>query len=339
MVRRTRLQIPALTLSSLAILVAGCNETSSSQDEDCGELSSKLVPSCGALLGVTAQEPTAEALDAAEASMGRSFDMVYRFHSLDDPIPDEADQAAVDDGKLLHVSIDSAELDAVASSSGTWAAIAAGQFDAQIRKQARGIAAVKSPVFVTFEHEVDQPQRAALGSTADFIAAWRHMHEVYAAAGATNAVWVWVFLGWAPSFDRAAQLWPGDDYVDWISWDVYNQSGCRGGQVDPALYTSFRFDIELVYNWVHDVGPAIGMDPNKPMMISEAGSVLYPDDPEKTAEWYAEIPDVLEDYPQVKAVSLWDHTGHVVCDYRLGLNDEVLSTVAEMGQDPWLNQL
>ena len=51
-------------------------------------------------------------------------------------------------------------------------------------------------------------------------------------------------------------------------------------------------------------GPGLGIDPSKPMMISETGSVLYPDDAQKTAGWYAGIPATLSKYPQIKGVTL-----------------------------------
>ena len=337
MIRRTGRDVSIVLLTTCSLLLTACTTTKASHGDQC-RLSAKLVPECGALWGVTTEQPTNAALVAVEHSLGRRFDLVYRFHDINDTIPDTADKRAVAHGRALHVSIESTDFSSPSATAGTWAAVAAGTYDDDLHKQAEGIAALKSPVFVTFDHETDQPAREALGSAQEFIAAWRHVHDVYTKAGATNAVWVWVILGWAPSFDRAATLWPGNAYVDWISWDVYNQSGCRGGQVDPSLYTSFSNDVRLVYDWVHGVGPTIGMDPNKPMMISEAGSVLYRDDPEKTAQWYAEIPSVLEDYPQVKAVSLWDHTGHVICDYRIGLDPKVLETVTDVGHTGWLNQ-
>jgi beta-mannanase len=51
---------------------------------------------------------------------------------------------------------------------------------------------------------------------------WRHVHDVVAAAGATNVRWVWspnvAFNGSAP----LAPLYPGDAYVDRVGVDGYN---------------------------------------------------------------------------------------------------------------------
>ena len=302
------------------------------------EVSDKGVLPCGALWGVTTQTPDNAALSALEQKVGRRFDMVYRFHDIDDEIPSAEERQLVDEGRLLHITIESRSYSDTSPADGTWAAIAAGKHDAALLAQAQGIASLGAAVFVTFDHEVDQSARLVLGSTDEYVAAWRHINEVFARAGADNAIWVWVILGWAESLPLAAKYWPGNDVVDWISWDIYNQSGCRGAGVDASKYTTFEEDVALVYDWMHEIGPDIGMDPSKPVMISEFGSVLYDDDPQRTADWYAAIPDVLEKYSQIKAVSIWDHTGNLACDYRIDRDDVVLDAVIEAGKDPWVNQ-
>ncbi len=219
----------------------------------------------------------------------------------------------------------------------TWSAIAAGNFDDDLRVQAAGIASLHKPVFLTFEHEADQQAKEALGSGPEFVAAWRHVHELFTAAGATNAVWVWVMMGTEAALPRAAELWPGDDVVDWISWDVYNASGCRAGSVDPHKYMTFEASMRIFYDWVREKGPSLGIDVAKPMMISETGSVSYPDNPRRTAEWYAQIPSVLRAYPGIKAVGLWDHTGQKECDYRFGGKPLLQGAVRDAGLQPWVN--
>lgn len=89
--------------------------------------------------------------------------------------------------------------------------------------------------------------------------------------------------GNADNIDRAASLWPGNDVVDWISWNVYNQSGCHSGTVDQDKFKSFDDELEPFYDFVKKRGASIGMDSSKPMMISEAGSVQYPSAPELSA--------------------------------------------------------
>ncbi|CCH79196.1 conserved exported hypothetical protein [Nostocoides japonicum T1-X7] len=301
-------------------------------------LSTKLVPSCGVLWGVTTPRPNSNELATAEAQAGRPFAFVYRFHDINDTIPTDDERSIVAQGKILHISIDSRDYASADRTSISWSEVASGKYDSSLLEQARGIASLGVPVFVTFDHEPDQPAKVALGTGSDFVAAWRHVHDLFQQAGATNAVWVWVIMGWQPAMTRAATLWPGNDYVDWLSWEAYNQSGCQGGPIRISQYESFEDAIRVGYDWFHTVGPKIGIDANKPMMISEAGSVLYWDDPAKTAQWYQNIPGVLEKYPQIKAIGLWDHTGTgQTCDFRLAINPDVLSAAKTAGQQPLVN--
>jgi hypothetical protein len=266
--------------------------------------------------------------------VGRSFDFVYRYHDINDVIPDPAERAVVAQGRLLHLSIGATVFPVADRHSITWADIAAGKYDEELKRQGAGIASLGEPVFVTFDHEANQPVRVAQGTGEDFKRAWRHVRDVYTEAGATNAVWVWVMMGSSLTLDRASQLWPGNDEVDWISWDVYNQSGCRGRGITPEKHVSFRDKMLIFYRWVHREGTAIGMDPDKPMMNSETGSAKYPRAPERTADWYAQIPRVLKQYPQIRAVGLWaSRNGD--CDYRFQDDPTILRAVKSAGLTAW----
>ena len=253
------------------------------------------------------------------------------------PTPDERRLSA--SGTILYLSIDPRDY----GNPGLvvrWSDITAGQYDHSLTQQAKGIASLDTPVFVTFDHEADQPAKDALGSAADFKRAWRHVHALFTTAGATNVVWVWVVMGYEPTFERAGQLWPGNRYVDWISWEAYNQSGCLSETLDPTRYRSFADALLPFYHWIHNHGADVGMDPNKPVMISEAGTMRYPNDPDRSAGWYTQIPALLRAYPQIKAVGLWDHTGSApLCDFRFDQDPATLASVVALANVPWLNPL
>lgn len=82
--------------------------------------------------------------------------------------------------------------------SGSWAAVASGRYDADIRARAQRYAGLSKPVIVTFNHEphTDIPTN---GSPADFARAWVRVHDVMkGATGLKNVVSVpilgeWVF--------------------------------------------------------------------------------------------------------------------------------------------------
>jgi beta-mannanase len=270
--------------------------------------------------------------------VGRPFDFVYRFHDINDTIPTVEERRLVAEGKILHVSIDARDFARPAGRPITWRDVAAGRWDNYLQQQADGIASLKAPVFVTFEHEADQPRKAALGSARDFHAAWRHVHSLFKQRGADNAIWTWVVMGWEPTFQRAGTLWPGNDVVDWISWEGYNPSGCQSGAPDPNKYVTFAEAIGAFYRWLHKHAAEYRIDTAKPMMISEAGSVSYRSDPQLTAAWYAQVPETLKEFPAIKAVGLWDHLGTgAACDFRFSHQPIVLNAVANAGRHSWVN--
>jgi hypothetical protein len=319
-----------LALCALALLSPGaCHPTSgpgtapSPPAKQVCSRSAILEPSCGVLWGVTTQQPSLESVATTEGEVGRRFDMVYRFHQIDDALPTQDERRVVASGRTLHISLDT---------NASWTAIASGSHDAALRRAAVGIASLGAPVFVTFGHEANNPEKASLGDPAQFAEAWRHVHEVFDQVNVTNAVWVWVMMGSPDTLAGVGRFWPGNRYVDWISWDVYNQSGCLAGGIDPARYESFLAGVLPFYTWVRSQGSRAGIDPDKPMMISEAGSVIYPHNAALTARWYAEIPAALARYPQIQALGLWDHTGNRLCDYRFADDTAVTAAVAAAGR-------
>lgn len=274
-------------------------------------------------MGVTTDKPTNAALGLAERGLTRPYDFVYRFHRVTGSFPTAEEKALVGSGRELHLSIDT-------PADMTWAQVADGAVDTALAEQARGVAALGKPVWLTFDHEPDNPSKTALGSGADFVRAWRHVREVYTKAGATNAVWVWVMIGTGPGLVRAETMWPGNDQVDWISWDVYNASGCRTGTFRPERWQSFEASFEIFRSWLVREGPRLGIDTNKPWMISEMGTVDDPGNPQRRIDWYEQVPQVLAKYPQVKAVSMWDHIGNGACDYRFSGSDDVMTQIGAL---------
>ena len=71
----------------------------------------------------------------------------------------------------------------------------------------------------------------------DYVAAWRHVHDIFTSVGATNATWVWCpYVDATPKLGPLARYYPGDDYVDWTCLDGFNW-GNNG--VNPQPWTSF----------------------------------------------------------------------------------------------------
>lgn len=329
---------PAPSTSTSASSAPTSGPTSSASTTASCTLSDRLVPSCGVIWGVSTKPATMDGVAKVESLVGRPFDMIYRYHDIKEPIPDDVDRQAVAAGRILHLSI-AARIYTSDTTVVTYKDIAAGKYDATLRAQGKGIAGLKVPVFVTFEQEANQHKKLDVrGDATQFKAAWRHVRSVYLAAGASNAVWTWVMTGAPENLDRAGMLWPGNDQVDWISWNVYNASGCNSGKVKPANYKSVKEALSPFYDWVHAKGPKLGIDPNKPMMISESGSVLYTADPGLTAAWYTQIPGVLKEYPQIKAFTLWASETSLACNYQFQDVPAISAAVAKSVTDAPLTE-
>ena len=50
---------------------------------------------------------------------------------------------------------------------------------------------------------------------------WRNVRARFDALGVENVVWVMNYMGY-PTWDCVVEdLWPGNDYVDWVMWNPY----------------------------------------------------------------------------------------------------------------------
>src|SRR5258708_4608738 len=114
------------------------------------------------------------------------------------------------------------------------ALIAAGRYDAHLRQYADAVRAYGCRVALSFGHEMNgwwYTWGRPWTTPATFIAAWRHIHDVFAARHVTNVIWSWdpthqykqYQHGKVASF--ASEWFPGNAYVDWIGVDGYLGAG------------------------------------------------------------------------------------------------------------------
>ncbi|MDF2048434.1 glycosyl hydrolase [Arthrobacter sp. Cr_A7] len=118
--------------------------------------------------------------------------------------------------------------------------IAAGDFDAHITQWGQALAAWGYPVQLRFAHEMNGDwypwAEGVNGNEAgDYVQAWRHVHDVVAATGASNVSWVWSpNVPYWGSTDLSG-LFPGAGYVDIVALDGYNwgTSASWSGWISP----------------------------------------------------------------------------------------------------------
>ena len=103
--------------------------------------------------------------------------------------------------------------------------IAAGDGDVWLRSYAESVESFGYPVVISFGHEMNgnwYPWGYTRTSASDFIAAWRHVVDVFRSAGASNVTWLWTVNATQPGLDPSVrQWWPGQQWVNWVGIDGY----------------------------------------------------------------------------------------------------------------------
>ncbi len=138
--------------------------------------------------------------------------------------------------------------------------IAAGKHDEYVRKFAQDVRRLNLPIALTVAHEMNghwYSWGTAHTKPKDYVAGWRHLHDVFRQEGATNVIWTWTpnvvnYLRQTP----LKPLWPGDRYVDWVGIDGYFTY--KGDQTYKTLYGPTMAEIRKITR--------------KPMIIVETGS-------------------------------------------------------------------
>ena len=175
--------------------------------------------------------------------------------------------------------------------------IAAGDHDEYLARWAAQVADYGFPVRLRFAHEMNAdiyPWSEVDGRNppGSYVAAWRHVRDVFDDADADNVTWVWSpntpYTGTTP----LADLYPGDDEVDAVALDGYNWSTVR-----PDLgWQSF----EEIF------GPGIAeltRLTDRPLFIGEVGSAEQGGD---KAAWVRDMFDTMRSADEVCGFTWFD---------------------------------
>lgn len=104
--------------------------------------------------------------------------------------------------------------------------IASGQYDAYLRAYALAVKSFGNRVVLSFGHEMNGNWYSwgFQHTPSDiFIAAWRHIVNVFREVHATNVTWLWTvnIVGSPDHAPDPAPWWPGQSYVNWVGIDGY----------------------------------------------------------------------------------------------------------------------
>jgi mannan endo-1,4-beta-mannosidase len=106
------------------------------------------------------------------------------------------------------------------------AAIASGHYDRYLSTYAEAVRIYRHPVILGFGHEMNGGWYSWGNhhtSPAVFVAAWRHIVNLFRALGASNVTWLWTVNIIHPQHGvpSPAAWWPGSAYVTWVGIDGY----------------------------------------------------------------------------------------------------------------------
>jgi len=100
--------------------------------------------------------------------------------------------------------------------------ITAGDYDTYLRGYATSVRNFGYPVVIALGHDMNEPGRSWAHShvpPATFIAAWRHIVNLFRRQGADNVSWLWTIRAGRADTRPAASWWPGARYVTWVGID------------------------------------------------------------------------------------------------------------------------
>jgi len=271
-----------------------------------------LVPAHGALLG---HYYGAGSIAQTDARIGRkpAVHLVY-YNWTDDWAASPTTRADLADGRIPLVNWEPFDVD--------FNDIISGKLDATIRARADGAKALGKKFFLDFAAEMNEEEGWGGHDPAKYIAAYRHIHDIFVARGATNVVWAWCpNVTDSPDAPSTMSYYPGDSYVDWTGVDGYNW-----GTSDPNFeWQSFKDLFADIYAKLAAKG--------KPIIIGEMAS---DEAGGSKAQWIdSVVPTLKSRFPLIKAF-VWfdiDKERH----WQINSSPSSLASYARMAKDPYLN--
>jgi len=272
-----------------------------------------LVPAHGALLGHYYGNGT---IAQTDKRIGRkpAVHLTYYDFKTEDWVKSPVNTADFADGRIPLVNVEPNNIN--------FTDIINGKYDTLLKKRADDAKALGKQFFVDFAAEMNGDEGWGGHNPANYIAAWRHIHNIFVARGATNVVWAWCPNNEDDSSSAPAMnYYPGDQYVDWTGIDGYNW-----GTSDPD------FDWQTFRDVFADMYPELAAK-GKPIIIAEMASDEVGG---SKATWINNIiPTLKNNYPLIKAI-VWfdvDKERH----WEINSSSSALAAYQKMAKDPYMN--
>jgi beta-mannanase len=223
-----------------------------------------------------------------------------------------------------------------------WAKVAKGEQDNRIDAFAARIKATYSEkFFLVLNHEPENDVIAKAGSgweAKDFAAMYRHTILRLKAKGVTNAINVMAYMGNEKWMSQSwwADLYPGDDVVDWMGLDSYvsaEQNTYHYGMFADLLDRKGTTGGPNFYDW------ATTKHASKPLMIAEWGVYHRIANVVDKSPGYNSVRPELAKRPAIKAIVHFDTAKDDQGDRNIAINSTpaALSAFRTLAADPIFN--
>jgi len=276
-----------------------------------------LVPSSGALLGVFFG---ADSLSATETMLGRKVAVHLTYYAWNDDWTRGSTASDLAAGRIPLVNWE--------PHTPTLDDIINGVYDTMLHTRAASAKALAKQFFLDWGAEMNGNWAPWDGShngnsSAKYIAAYRHIHDIFVADGATNVVWAWcpnVTDEPRVAWNETLGYYPGDDYVDWTCVDGYNWGTTNGGG-----WQSFQQVFTNVYAKLATKG--------KPILIGEMAST---EEGGNKAQWIAAmVPALKTNFPLIRGLVWFDINKET--DWRIASSTASRDAFITMATDPYMN--
>jgi hypothetical protein len=198
------------------------------------------------------------------SQLRRPVDLVNIFIGWEQPLPVASITAIAAQGAIPELTLEQWPAGGgVDQPSYANAVVSGGAYDGSLGKLAGAARTWGGPLVLRYAHEMNgnwYPWAASVnGNTAaSYVAAWRHVHDIFTRAGATNVVWVWSPNAEGPT--PVSDVYPGDGYVDIIGMDGYNRGATPSSSRAPSsVFASLMTALSAIA-------------PTKPLLINETGA-------------------------------------------------------------------
>lgn len=199
----------------------------------------------------------------------KRYDIIHRYHSPTQTFFDTNEVTSYNRaGTYLYINW---KPDTVWVNAGGGNATVNARIDAMAKSiKALGTKKIFLTVFHEPENDVSRDNctanagSASSGSPTDYVRMWRNVRARFNAAGVTNVVWTMNYMGYKTWNCLVPLLWPGNYYVDWVTYDPYG-----GGTRTSTL---FKDSVDPFYAYLSQTSNASHAYLSKTWGLAEHGA-------------------------------------------------------------------